>query len=126
MNGLVLGNGILDWTSDKLLNLLRCGTRPGTEGDRHPDWNVGVLPLGHAVVAKPAPRYDTHEQHPRDLGVLYKEPRDVAGFLDSILVAFFCHGLVYLRDHLDGVAIFQKLSAHGDNALSGLDSLNSN
>src|SRR6202795_3758653 len=125
MNRLVLGNGVLDWTRDKLLDLLRCGARPGTKSHRDPDRNVGVLPLGHAVVAKPTPYQDTDEQHPRDLWVLHKEPREVVGFLDSILVAFVCHG-VYLRDRLDGVAISQKLSADGNDSLSRLDSLNSN
>src|SRR6266481_2995667 len=125
MNRLVLGNSILDWTGDKLLDLLRCGTRPRTEGHRDPDRNVGVLPLRHAVVAKPTPYQDTDEQHPRNLWVLHKEPGDVVGFLVSILVAFVCHG-AYLRDHLDRVAIFQKLSADGDNSLSRLHSLNSN
>ncbi|SRR5258708_4078731 len=126
MNRLVLGNGILDWTSDKLLDLPRCGARPGTEGHRDPDRNVRILALGHAVVAKPTPNEDPHEQHPRNLRVLHKEPGEVVGFLDSVLVAFVCHGLVYLRDHLDGVTIFQKLSADRDNPLSWLDSLNSN
>src|SRR5882762_7966817 len=105
MNRLVLGNGILDWTSSKLLDLLRCGARPRAEGHRDSDRNVGVLPLGHAVVAKPTPYQDTDEQHPRNLWVLHKEPGEVVGFLDSILVAFVCHG-VYLRDHSDGIAIF--------------------
>src|ERR1700686_4332832 len=103
MNRLVLGNGIFDGTSDKLLDLPRCGARPGTEGHRDPDRNVGVLPLGHAVVSKPTPYKDTDKQHPRNLWVLHEEPREVAGFLDSILVAFVCHGFVYLRDNLDGV-----------------------
>src|SRR6266478_4742809 len=125
MNRLVLGNGIFDRTSDELLDLLRRGTRPGTECHRDPDRNVGVLPLRHAVVAKPTPYQDADQQHPRDLWVLHKEPGEVVGFLDSILVAFVCHG-AYLRDHLDGVAILQKLSADGDNSLAGLDSLNSN
>src|ERR1700675_1269978 len=125
MNRLVLGNGIFDWTSDKLLDLLRRGTRPRTERHRDADRDVGILALGHAVVAKPAPDEDTDEQHPRDLWVLHKEPRKVVGFLDSILVAFVCHG-VYLRDRLDGVAISQKLSADGNDSLSRLDSLNSN
>src|SRR5580692_2014901 len=126
MNRLVLCNGILDWPGHKLLNLLRCGTRPRTEGHRDPDRNVGVLALRHAAIAKPTPNQDTHEQHPRDLWVLHKESGEVVGFLDSILVAFVCHGLVYLRDHLDGIAIFQKLSSDGDNSLSRLDSLNRN
>src|SRR6266446_1367793 len=126
MNRFVLGNGVLDWTSDKLLDLLRCGTRPRTEGHCDPDRNVGVLPLGHAVVAEPTPNEDTDEQHPRDLWVLHKEPGEVVGFLDSILVALVGHGLVYLRDHLYGVTISQKLSADGDNSLAGLDSLHSN
>src|SRR6266853_4171425 len=125
MNRFVLGNGVLDWTSDKLLDLLRCGTRPRTEGHCDPDRNVGVLPLGHAVVAEPTPNEDTDERHPRDLWVLHKEPGEVVGFLDSILVAFVCHG-VYLRDHLDAVAVLQKLSADGDNSLSRLHSVNSN
>src|ERR1700722_2625059 len=126
MNRLILGNGILNGTRDKLLNLLRCGARPRTESHRHPDWNVGVLALGHAVVAKPTPYKDTHEQHPRDLRMLHEEPGGIVGFLDSILVALICHGFVCSRNHLDGVAIFQKLSADGDHALSRLDSLNSN
>src|ERR1700686_1172534 len=105
MNRLVLGNGILDRTSDKLLDLPCCGARPGTEGYRDPDRNVGVLPLGHAVIAEPSPNEDTDEQPPRDLWVLHKEPGQVVGLLDSILVAFVGHGFVYLGDHLDGVAI---------------------
>src|SRR5260370_38772414 len=125
MNRLVFCNGLLDWKSDKLLYLLRCGARPGTEGCRNPDRNVRVLPLGHAVVAKPTPHKDTDEQHPRDLWVLNEEPGDVMGFLDSILIAFG-HIFVYLRDHLDGLAIFQKWSPDGDNSLSRLDSLNNN
>src|SRR5260370_34895872 len=112
MNRLVFGNGVLDWTSDKLLYLLRCGARPGTEGCRNPDRNVRVLPKGHAVVAKPTPHKDTDEQHPRDLGALHQEPADVMGFLDSILIALG-HPLVYLTDHLDGVYIFQKWSEDG-------------
>src|SRR6202166_1801706 len=111
MNRLVLSNGILDWASYKLLNLLRCGTRPGTERHRDSDRNVGVLPLGHAVIPKPTPYQDTHQQHPRDLRMLHEEPGEVVGFLDSILVAFVCHGCVCLRDDLDGVAILQKLRA---------------
>src|SRR5271155_12851 len=126
MNCLVLGNGILDGTSNKLLDLLCCGTRPRTKRHRNPDRNVGVFPLRHAVVAKPTPHKDPHEQHPRDLWVLHEEPWEVVSLLDSILVAFVCHGFVYLRDHLDGVTIFQKLSAHGDHSLSRLDSVNSN
>src|SRR6266481_2532536 len=125
MNRLVLGNGIFDWTRDELLDLLRRGTRPRTERHRDADRDVGVLALGHAVVAKPAPDEDADEQHPRDLRMLHKKPGEVVGFLDSILVAFVCHG-AYLRDHLDRVAIFQKLSADGDNSLSRLHSLNSN
>src|SRR5882672_2618708 len=126
MNRLVLGNGILDWTGDKLLDLLRCGARPRAKGDRDPNRNVGVLPLRHAVVAKPTPYEDSHQQHPRDLWMLHKEPGGVAGFLDSILIAFVCHGLVYLGDRLNGVAILQKLSTYGDDSLAGLDSFNRN
>src|SRR5579864_3583646 len=126
MNRLVLGNRILNWTGDKLLDLPRCGARPGTEGHRNPDRNIGILPLRHAVVAKPTPDEDTHKQHPRDLRVLHKEPGHVVGFLDSVLVVFVSHGLVYLRDHSDGLAISQKLSANGDHSLSRLDSLNRN
>src|SRR5207253_8444347 len=109
MNRLILGNSILDWTGDKLLDLLCCGAWPRTEGHCDPDRNVGVLALGHAVVSKPAPYEDTHEQHPRDLWVLLEEPGGIVGFLDSILVVFVCHGLVCLRNRLDGVAILQKL-----------------
>src|SRR5712672_4799733 len=92
MNRLVLGNSILDWTGDKLLDLLRCGARPRAKGHRDPNRNVGVLPLRHAVVAKPTPYEDTHEQHPRDLWVLHKEPGGIVGLLDSNLVVFVCHG----------------------------------
>src|ERR1700675_4273850 len=126
MDGLVLGNGILDGTGDKLLDLPRCGTRPSAKGHRDPDRNVGVLPLGHAVVAKPTPYEDTHEQHPRNLRVLHKKPWGIAGFLDSILVSFVCHGFVCLRNRLDGVTILQKLSTYGDHSLAGLDSFNRN
>src|SRR6266700_5570420 len=126
MNRLVLGNSVFDWTSDKLLDLLCRGTRPRTEGHRDPDWNVGVLPLGHAVVAKPTPYEDTREQHPRNLRVLHEEPGGIVGFLDSILVVFICHGLVCLRNHLDGVAILQKLSTYRDHSFAGLDSFNRN
>src|SRR5882724_5440560 len=126
MDGLVLGNGIFDRTSDKLLDLLRCGARPRTEGHRDSDRNVGVLPLGHAAVAKPTPNEDTDEQYPRNLWMLHKETGEVVGFLDSNLVAFVCHGLVYLRDRLDGIAISQELRAHRDHSLSRLNSLNSN
>jgi hypothetical protein len=58
--------------------------------------------------------------------MLHEEPRDVVSLLGSILVALVCHGLGYLREHVDGVAIPQKLSADGDNSLPGLDSLDSN
>src|SRR5258705_7274846 len=126
MNRLVLGNGVLDGTSDELLNLLRRSTRPGTEGRRDPDRNVGILALGHAVVAKPTPDEDADEQHPRDLWMLHEEPGGVPGCLDSILVAFVRHRLVFLRNHLDTVAISQELGADGDHSLSRLDSLNSN
>src|SRR5713101_2782474 len=122
MNRLVLGDGVLDRTGNKLFDLPRRGARPSAKGHRDPDRNVGVLPLGHAVVAKPTPYKDTHEQHPRDLWVLHKEPGGIVGFLDSILVVFVCHGLVCLRNHLDWVAILQKLSTYGDYALAGLDS----
>src|SRR2546427_8181750 len=126
MNRLVLGNSVLDWTGNKLFDLLCRGTRPRTEGHRDPDRNVGVLPLGHAVVAKPTPNENTDKQHPRDLWVLHKEPRSIVGFLDSILVVFVCHGVVCLRNRLDGVAILQKLSTYGDHLLAGLDSFNGN
>jgi len=79
MNRLVLGNWILDCTSDKLLDLLRCGARPSAEGHCDPDRNVGILPLWHAVVPKPTPYEDTDEQHPRYLWVLHEEPGGVAG-----------------------------------------------
>src|SRR5882724_4859832 len=125
MNRLVLGNGILDGTGNKLLDLLRCSTRPSAKGHRDPDRNVRIFPLGHAVVAKPTPYEDTYEQHPRDLWMLHKEPGDVVGFLDSILVVLVCHG-VCLRNHLDGVAILQKLNTNGDHSLAGLDSFNRN
>src|SRR5712671_2017454 len=92
MNRLVLGDGVLDWTGNKLFDLLCRGTRPRTEGHRDPDRNVGVFPLGHAVVAKPTPYEDTHEEHPRDLRVLHKEPGGIVGLLDSNLVVFVCHG----------------------------------
>src|SRR5258707_15374900 len=126
MDRLVLGNSILNWASDKLLDLLRGSARPRTEGHCDSDRNVRIFSLGHAVVAKPTPYEDTHEQHPRDLWVLHKEPGGIMGFLDSILVAFVCHGFVRLRNHLDGVAIFQKLSADGHDSLAGLDSFNRN
>jgi len=126
MNRLVLGNGILDWTGDKLLDLLRCGARPRAKGHRDPNWNVGVLPLRHAVVPKPTPYEDTHEQHPRDLWMLHKKTWGIAGFLDSILVAFECHEFVCLRNRLDRVTIIQKLSTYGDHSLAGLDSFNRN
>src|SRR6266849_213595 len=87
MNRLVLGDSILDRTSDKLLDLLRRSARPRTEGHCDSDRNVRVFSLGHAVVAKPTPYEDTHEQHPRDLWVLHKESGNVVGFLNSILVA---------------------------------------
>src|SRR6266852_5222367 len=125
MNRLVLGDSILDRTSDKLLDLLRRSARPRTEGHCDSDRNVRVLPLGHAVVAKPTPSEDTHEKHPRYLWVLHKEPGEVVGFVDSILVVFVCHGVVCLRNRLDGVAIPQKLSTYGDHSLAGLDSFNS-
>ena len=123
MNRLVLGNGILDGASDKLLDLLRCGTWPRTEGHCDPDRNIGVLPLGHAVIAKPTPNEHTHQQHPRDLWVLHKEPGGVVDFLDSILVVFVCHDSVCLGDHMDEVAIMQQLSAYRDDSLAGLDAL---
>src|SRR6266550_6952001 len=104
MNRFILGNGIFDRASNKLLNLPCCCTRPRTKCYRDPDRNVGVFPLRHAVVAKPTPYQDTDEQHPRDLWMLHEESRYVTGFLDSILVAFVCHELVCLRNHLDGVA----------------------
>src|SRR5713101_5887457 len=126
MNRLVLGDGILDRTSDKLLDLPRRSARPRTEGHCDPDGNVRVLPLGHAVVAKPAPYQDSEEQYPRDLRVLHEEPWGIAGFLDSILVVFVCHGVVCLRNRLDGVAILQELSAYGDHSLAGLESFNGN
>src|ERR1700730_1799809 len=126
MNRLVLGNSVLDWSSNKLLDLLRGGARPRTESHSDPHRNVGVLALGHAVVAKPTPHEDTHEQHPRNLWVLHKEPWRIVGFLDSILVVFVCHGVVCLRDHLDGVTILQELSTNGDHSLAGLDSFNRN
>src|SRR5712691_2147903 len=80
MNRLVLSNGVLNWASNKLLNLPRCGARPRTEGHRDSDRNVGILPLRHAVVAEPTPYQDTDEQHPRDLWVLHEEPRYVTSF----------------------------------------------
>jgi hypothetical protein len=126
MKRLVLGNGILDGASDKLLDLLSCGTWPRTEGHCDPDRNIGVLSLRHAVIAKPTPNENTHEQHPRDLWMLHKEPGRVVGFLDSILVVFVCHDSVWLGDHLDGVAILQKLSTYGHHSLAGLDSFNRN
>src|SRR5258708_3831164 len=98
MNRLVLGDGILDRTGDKLLDLPRGGTRPSAEGHRDPNRNVGVLPLGHAVVAKPTPYEDTYEQHPRDLWVLHEEPGGIVGLLDSILVVFVCHGSRLLKE----------------------------
>src|SRR5216683_8027492 len=125
MNRLVLGDSLLVRPSDKLLDLLCRSARPRTESHSDPHWNVGVLPLGHAVVAKPTPYEDTHEQHPRDLWMLHKEPGGIVGFLDSILVVLVCHG-VCLRNHLDGVAILQKLRTHGDHSLAGLDSFNRN
>src|SRR6266699_3701894 len=126
MNRLVLGDGSVDRTSDKLLDLLRGSARPRTEGHCDSDRNVRILPLGHAVVAKPTPYEDTHEQHPRDLWVLHEKPGGIVGFFDSILVVFVCHGLVCLRNRLDGVAILQKLSTYGDHSLAGLDSFNRN
>src|SRR5580704_2725250 len=126
MNGLVFGNGILDWTSDKLLDLLCGGTRPRTIRHGDPYWNVRILPLRHALVPKPAPNEYTHEQHPRNLWVLHEEPGEIAGFFDSIPVALICHEFVCLRNLSNCVAIFQKLSAHGDHTLSRLDSLNCN
>src|ERR1700693_751074 len=126
MNRLVLGDAVLDWTGDKLLDLLRRSARPRTDRHRDPHWNVRVLALGHAVIAKPTPNENTDEQHPRDLRVLHKEPRGIVGFLDSILVVFVCHGWVCLRNHLDGVAILQELSTYGDHSLAGLDSVNRN
>ena len=123
---LVLGDRVLDWTSDELLNLLRCGTRPGTEGHCDPDGNVRVLPLGHASVAKPTPYKDTDEEHPRDLGMFHEKSGNVVALLDPILVACVFHGPFYLREHCDGIAIFQKLRADGDNSLSGLDPFDSN
>ena len=64
----------------------------------------------------------THET----CGCSTKNLGSVMGFLDSILVAFVCHGLVCLRNHLDGIAILQELSADGDHSLAGLDSLDGN
>src|SRR6266478_5760389 len=126
MNRLVLRDGILDRTSDKLLDLLRRGARPRTEGHCDSDWNIRILPLRHAVVAKPTPYEDPYQQHPRDLRVLNEEPGGIVGFLDSILVVFVCHGVFCLRNRLDGVAIFQKSSTYGDHSLAGLDSFNRN
>ena len=126
MNRLVLGNSVFDWTGNKLLDLLRCGTRPRTEGHCDSDRNVGVFPLGHPMVAKPTPYEDTHEQHLRDLWMLHEEPGGIVGFLDSFLVVLVCHGVVCLRNRLDGVTIFQKLSTYGDHSLAGLDSSNRN
>src|SRR5437667_1865528 len=125
MNCLVLGNSVLDGTGKKLLNLLRRGTRPSAKGYRGPDRNVRVFSLRHALIAKPAPNEDADKQHPRDLWVLHEEPGSIVGFLDSILVAFVCHGL-YLRDNLDGITIFQELSTNRDNSLPWQDSVNRN
>src|SRR5713226_7028100 len=126
MNRLVLGDGILDWSSNKLLDLLRGSARPRTEGHCDPDRNVRVLALGHAVVTKPTPYENTHEQHPRDLRMLHEEPGGIVGFLDSFLVVFVCHGVVWLRNRLDGVAILQELGPYGDHSLAGLESFNGN
>src|ERR1700676_4359425 len=100
MNRLVLGDGILDWTSDKLFDLLRRSARPRTEGHCDSDRNVRILSLRHAVVDKPTPYQDTHKQHPRDLRVLHEESRGIVGFLDSILVVFVCHGVGLLKESL--------------------------
>src|SRR6267378_1606706 len=110
MNRLVLGNSILDRTSDKLLDLLRGSARPRTEGHCDSDRDVRVLPLRHTVVAKPTPYENTHEQHPRHLWVLHEEPGGIVGFLDSFLVVLVCHGVVCLRNRLDGVTILRKLA----------------
>src|ERR1700692_3692731 len=119
MNRLFPVHGILDSTSDKLLDLLRRSARPRTEGHCDSDRDIRILPLRHAVIAKPTPNENTHQQHPRNLWVLHKESRSIAGFLDSILVVFVCHGCACLRNHLDEVAILQKLSTYGDHSLAG-------
>jgi len=38
-------------------------------------------------------------------------------FLDPILVASVCHGLIYLRNDFDGITIRQELGADGNHLL---------
>ena len=78
------------------------------------------------MVAKPAPNKDSNEQNPRNLRVLDKEPRDVTRFFDPILVASVCHGLIYLRNDLDGITVRQELGPDGDHLLPGFHSHDAN
>ena len=126
MNRLILGNSVLDWASDKLLDLLRRGTRPGTKGHRDPDRDIGILPLRHAVVSKPTPYQDANEEHPGNLRVLDEEPGEALCVFSIRSWSFLYARSHCLRNHLDGIAILQELRADGHHSLSGLDSFNRN
>ena len=92
MNRLVLSDRILDGASDKLLNLLRSGARPGTCGQRDPHRYVRIFSLGHARVTEPAPGDHTYQQYPGNVRVLHEEPGNITHLLD-LIVAVGCHGV---------------------------------
>jgi len=76
--------------------------------------------------SRTSPNEDTNEQNPRNLRVLNEEPRKVMCFLDPILIASVCHGLIYLRNDFDGFSIRQELGADGNHLLPGLHSHDGN
>src|SRR5947209_13996078 len=105
MDGLVFSGGILDGASNKLLDLLRRRAGPGTRGHGYTHRNVRIFSLWHGMVAKPAPNEGTNEKNPGNLWVLDEEPRHVMCLFDLFLVAFVCHGRIFLGNDFDGFLI---------------------
>jgi len=84
-----------------MLDLLR-GSRRATNRKPQPlSPECQVFSLWHGMVAEPAPN-ETPTSRTKKPGGLDEEPREVMCFLDPILVASVCHGLIYLRNDFDG------------------------
>src|SRR5215469_9538031 len=90
MDCLVLRRYIFNSPRNKLLHLLRSSSGPRTRSHTKAHRNVRVLPLRHGAITKPAPDQYSDQEHPGNLGMIYKELGNIPPTSDFFCL-FSCH-----------------------------------
>ncbi len=93
----VLGDLLLELAGHQVFHLLGGRTQAGTDGQGHPDRDVGILALGHVQIGIPAPDRRRQQQHPGHLARLGEEPGGVGRCAERIPRWIFRDSCVPLR-----------------------------